>query len=251
MRGFKYLLIIFITASVAAILSGCGKKTAPEPPLTEPQMTIQIFKDLKAKQRQSACSKITRMIALDKNNAFLYELKTGEQNNMCIDKVKALIAKNDFDGAIKEIEQAEIRFGRNPQLAKTKEDLEFFRKIKLLVQDIINPPNGKAMEKSCIELKKLIITYKPAEKFLPLVKTKLKLAKLLQETEDERAVFSIYSDMIDLSQSGDSKLSNVLMAELDVLNPDRETLNRIDALMKATAKDTEAENALKAPKADK
>ncbi len=237
MRGFKYLITFLAVSSAAAMLSGCGKKTAPEPPLSEQQLTIQIFNDLKAKRRQSACSKLSRLIALDKNNTFLYELRSSEQNNIYIDKVKKLVAKNDFAGAVREIEQAEIRFGRNPQLKNVKDDLLFFGKVKLLVQQISDPANGKAMEKSCIELKKLIVSYKPAAKYLPLVESKLELAKLLQETEDERAVFSIYSDIIDLSQSGDSKLSNVLMAELDVLNPDKTTWSRIEALMKATAAD--------------
>lgn len=240
MRGFKYLLTFLAVASATVILSGCGDKTAPEPPLTEPQMTIQIFKDLRAKRRQSACSKLTRMIALDKNNAFLYELRSGEQNNIYIDKVKKLVAKDDFAGAVKELEQAEIRIGRNPHLTKIKEDLEFFSKVKVLVNEIAEPSNGKAMEKNCIELKKLINSYKPAAKYLPLVETKLELAKLLQETEDERAVFSIYSDIIDLSQSGDTRLSSILMAELDILNPDKATWNRIETLMKATAKDKKA-----------
>jgi hypothetical protein len=228
MSGLKYSSIIL----AAVLLSGCGKETTPEPPLTQPELVLQILKDAKAKKREAACNKLDRLIALDKNNAFLHELKSSEQNNIYIENIQTLLDKNDLDGAIKEIDNAELKLGRNPQLNDAREKLEYIKKISVLSKSIADPANGMQLEKDCIAMKKLIANYKPAEKYLPILTQKIELAQLLQKQEEKRTVFSIFSDMLYFQQTGNPRLAKITDAELDLIASDEYPRERVQSIAK-------------------
>lgn len=226
MSGLKYSSIIL----AAVLLSGCGKDAVPEPPLTQPELVLQILKDAKAEKREAACNKLNRLIALDKNNAFLHELKSSEQNNIYIEKIQTLLDKNDIDGAIREIDNAELKLGRNPQLNNAREKLEYMKKISVLTKSIAEPANGTQLENDCIAMKKLIADYKPAEKYLPVLDQKIELAQLLQKQEEKRTVFSLFSDMLYFQQTGNTRLDKIADAELDLINSDEYPRERIQSL---------------------
>ena len=226
MSGLKYSSIIL----VAVLLSGCGKETTPEPPLTQPELVIQILKDAKAKKREAACNKLDRLIAMDKNNAFLHELKSSEQNNIYIEKIQTLLDKNDIDGAIREIDNAELKLGRNPQLNNAREKLEYIKKISVLSKSIAKPASGAQLEKDCVSLKKLIADYKSAEKYIPVLDQKIELAQLLQKQEEKRTAFSIFSDMLYFQQTGNSRLERITDAELELIASDEYPRERVQSI---------------------
>ena len=211
-----------------AIFTGCGKKAAPDPPLTETKLVLRIFKDLQLKQHQRAADQITRLIAMKPDDEFLYQLKTSELDNIYLDHIQVMVAENKLDEAIDLLRKAEVAQGRNKRFVEIQKDLQTLVEIRNLVQAIEYPVSGEKLEADAVKLKAILRDYKPGLAYLPVVEEKIAISRLMRRTEQHRALFSIYSDIAVARKNGDKDMASLLTAVLICAEPDRKTRDLAD-----------------------
>lgn len=219
-------------AVMAALLPswGCGKKKVPDPQLTEARLVLGILDELQANRHEAACSKIDRLIVLDRANTFLYKLKASELNNVYLETVHELLEGNKVAEAIEVIKKAELNYGRNPQMTRTLEDLLFIQRIDELIGRILKPGNGTELERDCMALRVLIKDYAPAEPYQPMIWEKLEVARAMQRMEEARAIFGLRSDLAATAARGDSQVSDTMAAQFEAINPDADERAGLDWL---------------------
>lgn len=223
-KHIKYLLLL----SLPLIFTGCGKGPAPEPPVAETKLIMQIFKDLKEKQHESAANQLNRLVAIRTDNEFLYQLKTSELDNIYLDQVQQLVSQNKLEEAIELLKKAEIAQGRSKKLLAIRNDLTALLEIQTLVKDIEYPSSGTKLEHDANKLRNILKEYKPGMVYLPLLDERIKMSRKMQQTENHRALFSIYSDIAVARKNGDKGMAATLTAILMMGEPDRQTRDLAD-----------------------
>ncbi len=221
------------------ILAGCGKEQAPEPPLTETKLVLQIFKDLKEKKHQDAADQLTRLTAIQPQNEFLYQLKSAELDNIYLDRILELIADNDLDEAIVMLKKAEISQGRSKRLVELQKELTFLVQIRDLVKAVEYPVSGAKLEEDAVKLKRLLKDYAPAAPYLPALDAKIAVSRQMRRTEQSRAMFSVYSDIAVARKAGDKDMAAVLTAVLICAEPDRKTRDLADYVIQTYSRQDE------------
>ncbi|MDD3117987.1 MAG: hypothetical protein PHQ27_02290 [Victivallales bacterium] len=236
MRNIRNIISGFLAVVLAVTFAGCGKKPAPEPPLDEIKLVLQIYQDLGARRHEQAAAQISRLIAIQQENEFLYQLRSSELDNVYLERVQQLVAADKLDAALQCLKEAELQLGRNKRITDLSAELTMIDRIRRLVVAVEAPANGAAMEKDATQLKLLLEEYPPGQPYIPLVDQKIRLSQILQVREQQRALFSIYSDIARAGSRGDKDMAAVLTAVLLAAEPDQKTLDLADYVIQACNK---------------
>lgn len=224
------LRIVLPVVLMLLVVVGCGKKTAPPPPMTNSRLVLQIFAALKDKSHETAYNQICRLSAIEKNDVFLGALKNSELANLYIEKAQLQVDKMQLSTARENLDKALLTYGRNKTFLDAQTAIDSLLKIQELAPLVEYPRSGAQLEKDAGEMVVLLEKLPGAGPYLAMVKEKIELARSMQLIENERAVFSLYTELIRLRQVGEGRMADVLTAELGFVAPPADQLGLADQL---------------------
>jgi len=185
---------------------------------------LQVFAALKEKSHETAYNQITRLVSIEKNDVFLSSLKNSELNNIYLEKAQNQLDKLQFKEAQKTISEAMLTYGRNRTFLAAQKDIETMGKIYELSQKMNKVSTGAEMEKNTTEMISLLEQLPSGKQYIPAFKNRLETAHKMQTVENERALFSMYSEIAYQRQLGNEAIANLIAAELYACDPSKETL---------------------------
>jgi len=201
------------------LLNGCGKAQAPEPPLTNSRLLLQILAALQEKSHDTAYNQISRLLEAKKSDVFLTILQNNELCNIYLEKAQRQLDQGQFKEAGKTIQDAMLTYGRNPTFLAAQRDIETLSKIQALMPAVDHPANGSQLEKNTTQILKLLDTLPDANGYRAGFQRLQQQARVTQLRENDRALFSLYSEIVRLRAAGDEKLANLLTSEFYSANP--------------------------------
>lgn len=225
--NFLYFGMIFIGA---LLINGCGKKTPPPPPRSQPELVLGILDALKQKKHDIALKKLERLRELEPTNVFLANLEILERNNAIIVQAQDEINDGNLSGALEKVNEGIRKHGRHKDLVTASKKLAIATRISEILDVFKHPRDSAGLRKAALQLKEIGTKYSPAKPFVPLAEQKLVLAKKMDVWETRRAIESFCSFLDEMLDQEDQDVP-VLFAVLEVTDPYNPTLlNYLDYL---------------------
>lgn len=223
--SFVLAMNVVHAAFLCVLFSGCGRQSAPSPPLERAELTLELFDSLKNEQYRTAINKIIRLRQIDKHNVYLAKLENLERDNLVIKKAQELLDQNNPDEALELIERTIRIEGPRDALIDVKKELIFLRTIEKIIGEMKTPKDAFHLAKNAVTLRKLMAKYPPAKTFEKWTDATLDTAIRMHQFEKQRAIFHLSSTLEALIPTLHPD-NFVLFAELEVENPRHFTLKK-------------------------
>jgi hypothetical protein len=222
-KAFLYLTLLLF--ALPLFICGCGGKTAPDPPRTRSELTLELFDSLLKEDNKGAISLITNLREIDKNNLFLAQLENLEKDNLCILEVQEKLKKDNIADAQKIINKELDDRGRRASLVKAQTELQILAEVEKQVNALLYPENAIQTAKAAKRLMDIAKVYKKVKIFLPFIEEKISQAYQMEENENERSLFDLRSDLRFMLENGNPDVK-YLLAQLAVEQPNDSFVNQ-------------------------
>jgi len=230
----KYLLLAAL-AWTALFPQGCSKQVAPDPPRSRSRLTLELFEALQAGDHKTALAKVERLRSIDKTNLFLAQLQNIETDNVVIKEAGEALKKYEPQKAVKILDKAIKLHGQRDSLLDAKKQIISLMELNSCIKELKNPSNALSMAKAAVTLKKMGESDKSLKVFDGFIKDSIERAYTLEKSENERAFFSLASDIKACSENG-NWAAPYMLAELALESPSNPLVEEYTAFLRKQGK---------------
>ena len=203
--------VLKAAAVMTLLLCGCSEP-APDMSTVRTNLVLDILDLTRSNRHDEAAVKIQKLRQLDPTNIYLPELESVERSNGDLQKVNALLHKDDRDGATKLLRKMVRQHTHSRTAFRTAEQLKDVIRMERLTESIIHPRSVTSENTGCIPASRVLS--QSVEEFLLLAQKwnaptslrnkvirNLSRVKDLQEEESFRASLSMELFSPDLPES--------------------------------------------------
>jgi hypothetical protein len=218
MKVFYRIFLLSAILPLQLLYQGCGRNSAPDPPLSRSRLTLELFKNLEKKKHDIALAKIRRLRQIDKNNIFLAYLELNELSNIALISAGKELEKGRPEKALKILSSAEKEIRGSKRLTEAVKKILFVKKISELLKKMNRPVDSIQLARAAVAFRTIMKSFPPSQVFAPYVNKKIRIAYQLEKVENKEAVKSLISE-IKIALNENNNLAETMLAELAVENP--------------------------------
>lgn len=200
---YKWNKIIAATGFLLLMLvSGCGKKEAPEVPSLRSSTLAEIFRLMDTRQYRAALPLVEKYQRLEPSNEFLGELRTLICTNIAIQEAEALAQKGKLKEACAVLDDCIRDYGQLPGIVGAKKTYQGLQELGERIQALKEPSGSAEMLKNARWLAHYEAKFRNPQ-LRKFAKAKIEESAVMQKLEADRAGFLIYADAETLLVNGD------------------------------------------------
>ena len=218
LNKFKIYLLAAALLCSASFPQGCSKQTAPDPPRSRSRLTLELFEALKNKDHKTALAKIERLRSIDKTSLFLAQLQNVEIDNIAIIEAEKAMENYEAGKAVEILNKAIKLYGQHDALLEARTQIQSLVELSSCVRELKRPSSSIAMAKAAVTLKKMGESDKSLKIFNGFIKESIERAFSLERNENQRAFFSLASD-IKANAANGSRITSYMLSELALESP--------------------------------
>ncbi len=223
---FHYIL----APSSALLLTSCSDDKIPSPPKAHPELLLEIYDATSKGEHKLALTKIERLRTIEKTSVFLSELEAVERNNAVMEQVNEYVEAGDFAGALKYLEEHEVRNGKHEDTTEAKEQIETLLKIDSLLKAAQTARSSDELAKTVEDLRKSAKKIMISQKIQNFIDRKESEIKTMQTVEKDRMQFGMIADVGAMLEQGNAEAAAVA-AVLALEDGDNPVLPKILSVM--------------------
>ena len=140
MKNFAFL---FFSATICALLCGCGKEHKA-PPLERNQLVTRFFNSLSNNKPEAAAMQGRKLMALDPSNENIILLIEIQESNATVFKAQKEINSGNIDRAVETLNEGIDKYPDNSSLIRLRAQVRQLRHAKKLLDgmEIVNTPES-------------------------------------------------------------------------------------------------------------
>lgn len=211
---YRWNKIIATTGCLLLVLvSGCGKKEAPEVPSLRSSTLSEIFRLMDTRQYRAALPLVEKYQSLEPANEFLGELRILVCTNIAIQEAEALAQKGKLKEACALLDDCIRDYGELPGILDAKKIYQDLQEVGSRIRILKEPSGSAEMLKNARWLANYAAKFRNPQ-LRKFADAKIRESAVVQKMEIDRAGFLIYADTLEQMQNDDLSGTLALTAVL-------------------------------------
>ncbi len=204
---------------ICLFLPSCGRGAPPPPPTARSDLTIELFRALQARDHQTSLKKIERLRTINPGNVFLANLEIRERINVEIQKSCDKVNSGNPEEALRIIDGAIVKFGKESHLLEARDKAETALKLKESLAKVADPEHSVELARNAGLLRQIAGNFPKLTPLKDYAEEKFEEARLMREWEDALTILGACSDLQEMFEDGNPHV-NLAYSLIELEDPD-------------------------------